>query len=138
MKPLFSLALAGALTLTLSAGSGAAVAHGLRSHKEINDGLTVIAIADMIRKKCDSISPRMLRAYSFAKSLESKAKAAGYDDDQIEAFVEDKQEKKRVEKAAKAYLTSKGVVLSAPQSYCAAGRNEIKQNSQIGALLRNR
>ncbi len=138
MRPLFSAAALGALVIVTSATSSAAVANGLRTHQEINDGLKVIAIADMIRKKCDSISPRMLRAYRFAKSLEAMAKAEGYSDDQIEAFVENKREKARVEGAAKAYLVSKGVTLSSPKSYCVAGRAEIERSSQVGQLLRSR
>lgn len=127
------------MTAVIMAGVGAAeAASGLRNHKQINDGLLVIAIADRIRKKCPSIDARMLRAYSYMRSLKRLANDAGYDDKEIEAFVEDKAEKRRVEGAARAWLGAHGVVTSNPESYCVAGRVEIDRKSQIGALLRSR
>lgn len=136
MKTLFSMSLA--LTLLLGAGPGVARADGLREHKEINDGLKTIAIADMIRKKCPSISARMITAYGYMRGLKQIANDEGYSDDEIEAFVTDKQEKARVEGAARDWLKSQGVKLSRPNSYCVAGRAEIDRNSQIGVLLRSR
>ena len=136
LKPLMSLTLA--LVLVLGAGPGLARADGLRDHRQINDGLTTIAIADMIRKKCPSISARMLRAYNYMRGLKQIANQEGYSDTEIEAFVTDKQEKARVEGAARAWLQSQGVALSSPNSYCVAGHAEIDRNSKIGVLLRSK
>ena len=36
-----------------------------------------------------------------------------------------------------AYLAERGVVKSDPETYCAAGRAEIRNGSRIGALLRD-
>ncbi|MDY6858278.1 MAG: DUF5333 domain-containing protein [Pseudomonadota bacterium] len=128
--------LAAALALCLTAATGAAGANSLRDHKEINNGLTVIAVGDLIRTNCSTISARMVSAYFFARSLEAKAKAAGFSDDEIEAFVEDKAEKARVMSAARRYLVARGVDLDVPDSYCQAGYYEIERNSQIGVLLK--
>lgn len=136
MKTLFSMTLA--LILTLGAGPGLARADGLRDHKQINEGLTNIAIADMIRKKCPTISARMITAYGYMRSLKKIANDEGYSDKEIEAFVTNKQEKARVEGAARAWLQSQGVTLSRPDSYCVAGHTEIDRNSQIGVLLRSK
>lgn len=131
---LMALATAGALVL--STVSGMAGANTLREQKQINDGLAIIAAADMIRKNCDTISPRMFNAYSFARSLESKAKEAGFTRSEIDAYVKNKDDKARVEGMARAYLEAHGVQLDAPASYCAAGLYEIERNSQIGVLLK--
>ncbi|SMX34114.1 DUF5333 domain-containing protein [Actibacterium lipolyticum] len=126
-----------AILAGLCVGTANASVHGgLSTHKEINEGLTVIAAGEMIQDKCNSITPRMIRAYSFAKSLESMAHQAGYNDKQIEEFVEDKKEKARVKDAARAYLISKGLDPKRAESYCEVGLYEIERNSQIGVLLK--
>lgn len=102
----------------------------------INDGLRDVAVADEIRKACDSISPRLIRAYQFLNSLENYARAQGYSEDEIENFVESGQDRKRLKAEAKAYMAANGVVPGDETSYCALGRAEIAQNSQIGSLLR--
>ncbi|TCO72520.1 DUF5333 domain-containing protein [Rhodovulum euryhalinum] len=110
----------------------------LREHAEINRGLTIIAISDMIRKKCDGIEPRLFRAYGFMRELKQIANDAGYSDDEIEAYVTDKAEKTRVEDAARAWLSGQGVALDEEQGYCRVGRAEIERKSQVGVLLRAR
>ncbi|MHC0054033.1 DUF5333 domain-containing protein [Actibacterium sp. D379-3] len=136
MTQLTKQILAAMAALAIPAASGAVAANSLREHKQINDGLAVIAAADMIRKNCETVDPRMIRAYGFMQSLKGTANAAGFSDDEIEAFVEDKAEKARVEAAARAYLATLGADPATPQSYCAAGLYEIERNSQIGVLLK--
>ena len=135
MKPLLTTAIAGLLA---SATMVQAMASELRYHQPINDGLTIVAIADILRKECDEIEPRMIRAYRFIKSLEYTAKSDGFSDEEIEAFVENKDERARVQGAARDYLYSKGVNLAEAQTYCTVGLAEIDRNSQIGALLRSK
>ena len=126
-------ALALALGLAVSAAPAAA---GLRDEAEINNGLILIEAGYQIQKHCDTIAPRLLRAYSFGRSLERKARDKGYSEAEIRAFVEDRAEKERVNSAANAYLLSKGLDPDSPQSYCTVGQYEIDRNSQIGVLLR--
>jgi len=123
-------------TLMLTAQNGAAAAQSLRDDKQIDDGLTVIAAGDMIQKYCDTISPRWFAAYSFARSLESRAKSLGFSDQEIEDYVENKAEKARVKGQARAYLVSQGLDPALPETYCEVGRYEIERNSQIGVLLK--
>lgn len=125
-----------ATALSLTVGPSLAVASGLREHKQINDGLLIIAIGDKIQDNCPSIEPRMVKAYFFAKGLEKMAKDDGYSDAQIEEFVEDRGEKNRVKGMADTYLAQRGVVAGDPHSYCTAGKAEIENNSQVGVLLR--
>lgn len=138
MKTVLSLAVAAVVALAPVAGSGAALASSLRDQKEVNDGLVIIAAADMIRKTCPTISARMLNAYGFMRSLKSIANDAGFSDRQIEAYVENKAEKARVEGIARAYLASQGVIPQVVETYCEVGRYEIERNSQIGVLLKEK
>ncbi|TCP42990.1 DUF5333 domain-containing protein [Rhodovulum marinum] len=134
------LVLSAVLATGLAAGTAAAAQARppLSEHAQINQGLTVIAIANMIRRNCDRIEPRFLRAYGFMRDLKQAANEAGYSDDEIEAFVTDKAEKTRVEDAARAWLVARGVTLKDGASYCPVGLTEIDRNSQIGVLLKAR
>ena len=138
MKPVSLTAVAALLAFGATATTAQAVPSELRYHLPINNGLTIVAIADIIRKECDQIEPRMIRAYRFIKTLENQAKADGFSEEEIEAFVENKDDKDRVKGAARDYLTSKGVSLADKQTYCTVGKAEIDRNSQIGALLRSK
>ncbi|MGB0959678.1 MAG: DUF5333 domain-containing protein [Halocynthiibacter sp.] len=108
----------------------------LRDVPELNDGLTAIAAANMIRKECATISPRMIKAYSYMRSLATDAQDMGYADDAIRKYVKNKAEKARVKGLARAYLVEQGVTLGNAQSYCSVGLKEIKAASKIGVLLK--
>ncbi|GAA6187418.1 DUF5333 domain-containing protein [Litorivita sp. NS0012-18] len=124
------------LAASLSIASAAEARADLRSEKDINDGLLAIGIADEIRKNCAVISPRMIRAYRYMNTLESMAKARGYSDAEIEAYVTNKAEKAKMRSRGEAYLKAKGVQRSNPETFCDLGRAEIASNSRIGALLK--
>jgi len=108
----------------------------LRDVPAIDNGLFAIAIANEIRENCGSVSARMVRAFSFMKSLESQAKGMGYSDDEIRAHIKSDAEKARMRKIGEAYLKNNGVNRNDPETFCALGRAEIAKSSQIGALLR--
>lgn len=136
MRPILSAAFAA--TLAATAGHAAEAKPHLREHVAINRGLVAIAIADMIRKRCDTIDPRLFRAYGFMRELKRIANQAGYSDDEIEAYVTDKAEKARVEDAARDWLAAQGATPKDGASYCPVGRAEIERNSQVGVLLKAR
>lgn len=128
---------AGVVLCTLMGmSSGMAQAQGLRDVKPINDGLAAVVIADEIRKACTKMSPRILRALSYIRSLESHAKALGYSDQEIEDFVDSKVEQARVKAMALDYLAKAGAKENDAETYCKIGRDEIAKRSIIGALLR--
>lgn len=110
----------------------------LRDVPKIENGLFSIAVADKIRSECGDISARMLRALSELKSLESHARGLGYTKDEIKSYIRSDAEKNRMRAKRDAYLATQGVVKTDPATYCAAGRAEIKNSSQIGALLKAR
>ena len=108
----------------------------LRDVAAIDDGLMAIAIADEIRKSCDDIRARMVRAMSTINDLKSQARALGYSDDEIEDYVTSKSEKARMRSKATAFLASKGVTASDKPALCRFGKSEIAQSTAIGRLLR--
>lgn len=125
----------GGLMMTALAVNAVAKPH-LRDVKSINDGLLAVGIADEIRKSCPSISARMFKALRFMNALENQAEAMGYSSTEIKAYVKSPQEKANMRARGEVYLASKGVIKTDPESYCAQGRVEIANKSQIGALLR--
>ena len=95
-----------------------------------------LSVANKIRRECDDIAGRLLKARGMMQDLYNHARKKGYSDDEIKAYMNADAEKSRMRSKRDAYLKAKGVVKSQPETYCAAGRAEIKQSSQIGALLR--
>jgi hypothetical protein len=131
------LILAAAFIVGASATSATALPP-LSQQDAINEGLLAVGIADEIRKKCDAIAPRMIRALTFMNSLENKAKAMGYSEADIKAYVTDKAEKAKMRAKGEAYLTKAGVMKNNPLSYCTVGRDEVARGSLIGSFLRVR
>lgn len=129
-----------ALTTILALGlaTQGAAKPSLREVDRVETGLFAIAVADKIRKECGTISGRMLRALGQMQDLADYAQSIGYSEAEIRAYVGSDAEKARMRSKRDAYLRTQGVVHSNPETYCAAGRAEIQQQSRIGALLRAR
>lgn len=108
----------------------------LREVSEIDDGLMAIAIADEIRKNCDDLQPRMVRAYRQIKALEKRAKALGYSESEIDKYVKSDKEKKRMRGKAEVWLTSKGVNPKDTRALCKFGRDDISRGGPVGYFLR--
>ncbi|ATQ56251.1 DUF5333 domain-containing protein [Paracoccus yeei] len=130
MKTLLPLALIGAVL-----ASPAAALEPLSQEKYINDRLIAARIADRIRRTCPTIDGRILYAYGEARKLKSYAQKKGYSNAQIDAFLDNRQEKDRIYAMAEDYLKRKGARADDPQSFCAVGRQEIANRSVIGSLL---
>ena len=130
MKTLLPLALIGAVL-----ANPAAALEPLSQEKYINDRLIAARIADRIRRTCPTIDGRILYAYGEARKLKSYAQKKGYSNAQIDAFLDNRQEKDRIYAVAEDYLKRKGARADDPQSFCAVGRQEIANRSVIGSLL---
>lgn len=126
-----------AVILSLSS-TGVMAKPSLRNVGVVEDGLFAISVADKIRKECDTISGRVLKAMGQMRKLADHARDLGYMDDEIKTYVDSRTEKSRMRAKRDAYLTKQGVVNSQPETYCAAGRAEIQKSSRIGALLKAR
>lgn len=123
------------LILCMTAGAVLAKPH-LRDVPEIDGLLVQVRIADKIRKKCDSISARLLRANSLVYGLKSKARDMGYSDEEIDAYIDSEADHDRQRALRDAYMFARGVDKDNRETYCALGRAEIEKGGQIGALLR--
>ena len=109
----------------------------LRADPVIETGLITMAIAEGLRRYCPSVSPRWIRAFGFARSLQRRALDMGFSRDEIEEYVEDDTEVDRVVAIAEAWFAERGVTReSDAESYCTVGRYEINAESEIGRLLR--
>lgn len=121
---------------TLAAAAPAQAYAALADEADINAGLLAVGIADEIRKKCDSISGRVIKGQLYLLEMANLAKSRGYSDAEIKAYVKSDVEKARMRAKGNAYLKSKGVIASDPQTYCTVGMAEIASKSQIGAFLK--
>lgn len=129
MKPI-----AIALIFATLAGPAAAL-EPLAQEKHVNDRLIAARIADRVRRTCPSVDARILYAYGEARKLKRYALNKGYSSAQIDAFLDDKVEKKRIYAVAEDYLKRKGAKAGDAESFCTVGRQEIRNKTIIGSLL---
>jgi len=108
----------------------------LSEQPQIRDGLIAAAIAYEIGERCDSLDARILRGLAFLGGLRSEAQRMGYTRDEISTFMDDRAEKQRLEAMAWQRFAELGGVRNDPASYCAVGRTQMAEDSQIGRLLR--
>ncbi|WP_411233887.1 DUF5333 domain-containing protein [Marivita sp. S0852] len=128
--------IASTLTIGLMVGSAALAKPPLREVSEIDDGLMIVAIADAIRKTCDDINPRLIRAYSALTALKETARDKGYTEKEVERYVTSKAEKDRMRAKAERFLQDKGVQADDDAALCRFGREQIQSQTDIGQLLR--
>ena len=135
MRMISTLVLSVALT-TNAALAQANTLPGLQQEEDINTGLFVVAVADKIRRECGNISGRLFTARSYANALKDMASERGYSDDEIDAYINDKQNKAAMRERRNEYFFSKGASNLDANSLCVLGHEEIHKNSQIGLLLK--
>jgi hypothetical protein len=107
----------------------------LANEAEITEGLIAAGQAYEISEKCGAISARSIRGAFFLNGLRIRATELGYSNSQIETYIDDRAEQRRLEGIARTRLFGKGAVAGQEQTYCAVGRAEIAAGSQIGRLL---
>ena len=108
----------------------------LREVREIDDMVMVIAIADEIRKSCDDIGARLIRAYATLNGLKSLAHEKGYSEDEVEDYVTSKDEKQRMRAKAEGFLADNGVRADDTAALCSFGKRQIQAQTEIGRLLK--
>ena len=117
-------------------GTGAAAAQtGLEQDQTVVQGFYAIGLADEVRKNCPTISPRLVRAYTFLKALESHAKNAGFTDADIDALKKSAA-RDRLEAQIRSDLAARGARPGNSAGYCQVGREEIARGTQAGKLLK--
>jgi hypothetical protein len=125
-----------ALALSLAApASAAADIPAIGQVERITEGLIDTAIAYEIDKRCDSLDGRRMAGLAFLWSLEGHARSLGFSRAEIDAYIDNREEKARLEAIARERLRGLGAVEGEWETYCAVGRAEIAKGSQIGRLL---
>lgn len=125
------------LSLVLGLAAGAASANPpLRDVEYVTEGLIAAGMAIEISEKCDSISARLLRGFNLLNDLEKHALGLGYSQAEVDAYVDDRTEKARLEGIARQRLAELGASADNPQSYCAVGQQQIAAGTAVGRLLR--
>lgn len=124
-----------ALACIMNAGS----AFGQTALKDVayvRDGLVTVGMAYELSERCDGLRARLFRGLGFLQSLKRHASDLGYSDEEIDDYVNDRNEKKRLEGIAHTQLSALGVVEDDEASYCDVGRAQIAANTRVGWLLR--
>lgn len=124
-----------ALALALAAGSASAKPP-LKEVAYVRDGIVHVGMAYELSENCDSVRARLFRGLGFLQSLKGHAARLGYSEEEIDAYVNDRDEKKRLEAIARAQLSELGVVEGEEATYCAVARDQIAANTRVGWLLR--
>lgn len=123
--------------VAMLAGAPALALEPLNTEKHINDSLVAGRVGDVIRSTCPSISAKMFTVLQKLNELEDYARAKGYAEADVKAFLKNKDEKARIKGLANDYLTAAGAVEGDVESYCKVGRDEIAKGTLAGSLLRS-
>ena len=121
---------------TLSLPVYAVQASSLRDHDGVNLGLITAGIVTEIEEICPTIGVRKLRGLLYLRSLYNLAQSAGFTHEEIEAYVDDKEEEARLRERVDAWLVSNGAEPGNADSYCAIGRDQMDRGTQVGVLLK--
>ena len=126
---------ASATALLLAMGPGHAQTP-LRDVAHVRDGIIWVGMAYEISDKCDDLRARLFRGLGYLNSLKRHAERLGYSDAEIEAYIDDRVEKARLEDIVRANLAALGVVEGVQETYCTVGQAQIDAKTRVGWLLR--
>ncbi len=115
--------------------SPAAALEPLSQERHINDSLIQARVADVLRRGCPTLNARMVRAFNEARKLKRYARDKGYSETQIDAFLDDREERQRIYREADRYMVANGVVNGEPETFCRLGQQEIARKTITGSLL---
>lgn len=108
----------------------------LAQENHINQQLLAAQVGDILRKACPAASARMLVVYGRLRELESYARAQGYTEAEVKAYLKSPADKARIRREAEAYLARAGAVAGDSDSYCRVARDEVRRGTLAGQLLR--
>ena len=125
-----------ATVATLAALAGPALAlPPLSQERYINDSLVQARVADVLRRGCPRLDARLIRAFSEARKLKRYALDQGYSEAEIDAFLDSREERRRIYAEADRYMVANGVVNGQPETFCRLGQQEIARGTIAGSLL---
>ncbi len=131
-----SLGITAAILALVGLAGAAAAQSALKDEARVRDGIVQVGMAYEISEKCGSLSARTFRGISYLQELKRYAQGRGYSDAEIEAYIDNKSEQRRLEGIARQQLALLGVVEGREATYCAAGRDQIARDTRVGWLLR--
>lgn len=102
----------------------------------VTEGLIAVGMAFELSEKCDSVSARNLRGLNFLFGLKAHLQELGYSKREIDAYIDNRAEKDRLEAIARQRLATLGVRTDDPSSYCTVARAQIAQGTLAGSFLR--
>ncbi len=133
-------------TMTYLIGAAALIAAGaaasatdwsaMRADQRVQSELLGASMAYILVEQCAPIKLRRLKLVANALSLTSHAKGLGYSGDEVEAYVNDKDEQARFRARAMERLAELGAREGDAASFCEVGRAEMEKGSYVGALLK--
>lgn len=132
MKRITALIAPAIFTLGLAAPAQA----DLGQEPRVTEGLIAVGIAYEISRVCPQIDARTLRGVRYLWQLRDTARQLGYSDAQIDAFIDNRSEKTRLEGIARSRLRRAGVASGDVEAHCRFGRAQIAQDNAIGRLLK--
>ena len=104
--------------------------------ERVTEGLIAAGMAIELDDNCNGVSIRMLRGLNFLQGLKSHLQSLGYSNAEIDAYIDNRTEKARLETIARQRLNSLGVRTDDAATYCTVARGQIAQDTQVGRLLR--
>lgn len=102
----------------------------------VTEGLIAAGMAIELDDFCDDVSVRLLHGLNFLQGLKRHLRDLGFSNEQIDSYIDDDQEKDRLEAIARGRLGDLGVDTSNRASYCTVAKGQIAQDTQVGRLLR--
>ncbi|TRD21506.1 DUF5333 domain-containing protein [Palleronia caenipelagi] len=124
------------ITLTSGVAGASAAQTPLDQHPRVRDSFYAIGLADQIRRNCPQIQPRLVRAYTFIKSLERWALNSGYTEADVDALTDNKAARSALEAEIARDLAARGATPGNAAGYCKVGREEIARGTRAGSFLK--
>ena len=131
-----ALTLASLLAFAPIAAPAASQTSSLAEDAHITKMLVAAQVGDILRKTCPKVRARMFVVLSEMLALQRYAQDLGFDDAAIDAFLDDKAQKKRIRSLADAYLADAGWQSGDAALSCAVARAEVAAGTVAGSLMR--
>lgn len=125
-----------AIAATVGLAGNLSAQSALKDVTRVTEGIIAVGMAVELSDKCSTLSPRKLRGLSFLSGLQNHARELGFSQAQIDAYIDDREEKRRLEAIARDRLARLGVVVGQESTYCTVGRAQMGEGTQVGRLLR--
>ena len=104
--------------------------------ERVTEGLIAAGMAIELDDHCGNVSVRMIRGINFLQGLKTHLQDIGYSNAEIDAYIDNRSEKARLETIARQRLNALGVRTDDPATYCAVAQAQISAGTQVGQLLR--